>query len=227
MLPVWFTNYMGTNNLKSITDQKNDPADGGTKLKITNNNMDNPFLPEGYSVPDSSTGYMRFKQGENRFRVLSSAITGWEWWVADPEDKNKRSPKRVKKESDVPAEVKAATRLDDKDKHFWAFIVWNYQENRLQILEVTQKGIQKSLLALTKDEDWGKPQNYDIVVTREGEGLETDYQVQPKPHRPLDEEVGNLYSQVIIDLDALYDNKDPFSPDDRSLMDEFEQALSN
>lgn len=39
------------------------------------------FLPEGYEVPKTSGGYMKFKQGANKFRILSAPIIGWEYWT--------------------------------------------------------------------------------------------------------------------------------------------------
>lgn len=169
------------------------------------------FLPDKYEIPDSSTGYMKFKQGENKFRVLSSAIIGWETWT---EEDGKRKPLRRKMDNPFSTDV-----VDDPTqiKHFWAFVVWNYNEEKVQILEITQKGIMKSIKALTSDEDWGDPKTYDIVVTREGEGLETEYQVNPKPKKELDKGITQFYKDLNIDLDALYDGNDPFAinvPDD-------------
>lgn|SRR3990167_4240755 len=164
----------------------------------------NNFLPEKYEIPDASTGYMKFKLGENRFRVLSSAIIGWESWV-DDED-GKRKPRRWKMGEDIKVED-----IGDEPKHFWAFVVWNYATEKVQILEVTQKGIMKSIKALASDEDWGNPSEYDIVVTREGEGLETEYQLSPKPKKPLDEGIKAFYKDLNINLDALFSGGDPFT----------------
>ena len=44
--------------------------------------MTKSFLPEGYEVPKATGGsYMKLKQGPNRFRILSAAITGYEYWT--------------------------------------------------------------------------------------------------------------------------------------------------
>ena len=158
---------------------------------------ENTFLPSGYDIPDSSTGYMKFKIGENRFRVLSSAIIGWESWIKD--DEGNRKPRRWRMDEKINVED-----VGDDPKHFWAFVVWNYGVEKIQILEVTQKGIMKSIQSLTKDEDWGGPKQYDIVVTREGEGLDTEYQVQPKPKKELDEGIKQFYKDLHINLEALY-----------------------
>jgi hypothetical protein len=89
--------------------------------------------------------------------------------------------------------------------------VWNYSEEKVQILEITQKGIQKSIRALSKDEDWGSPLGYDLVVTRSGQKLETEYQVTPKPAKKLDAAIDTAYKDMNIRLEALFDGEDPFN----------------
>jgi len=101
--------------------------------------------------------------------------------------------------------------IGDEPKHFWAFVVWNYKDEKVQILEVTQKGIMKAIRNLVNDEDWGDPKNYDLVVTREGEGLETEYSVNPKPKTELDKGIQVFYKDLNINLEALFDGDDPFS----------------
>lgn len=168
--------------------------------------MTNDFLPEKYEVPSSSDRYMKFVKGENRFRILCSPILGYEWWN---EEDGKRMPIRVRMGEGIPTNL-----VDDPDsiKHFWAMVVWNYQTEKVQILEVTQKGIQKTLRALAKDEDWGSPvMTYDVVVTRNGDGMETKYEVLPKPAKALDKAIVQLYKDTPINLEALFDSKDPFA----------------
>ena len=40
--------------------------------------MKDQFLPTSYEVPNKPGNYMKFADGENRFRVLASPILGWE-----------------------------------------------------------------------------------------------------------------------------------------------------
>jgi hypothetical protein len=170
--------------------------------------MTNNFLPNDYSVPVSGASkYMRFEDGENRFRVLSSAIVGWEYWT---EEDGKRHPVRVRNESDLPNEVKNATESESRAKHFWAFVVYNVKAKDVQILEITQKSIMASVTALVQSDDWGDPKEYDILVNRSGEKLETTYSVVPTPKKPLDEGVMQFYKDLHINLEALYDGSDPF-----------------
>lgn len=159
------------------------------------------FLPDNYQIPVDSN-YMRLEKGKNKFRILSSAITGYEWW----EDvENGRKPFRVKTANEAVAQGQ------EPIKHFWAFVVWNYQVSKVQILEVTQKTVMTSIRALTRDEDWGDPKDYDINVTREGDGLNTEYSVLPGQKKPVDEAILAEFEELSINLEALFDGTDPFA----------------
>lgn len=178
------------------------------------------FLPKEYEVPQKAGSYMKFMDGENRFRILASPIIGWETWKDLPDG----SRKPIRTPMDKPFNVTEVEGGSPENiKHFWAMPVWNYQEEKVQILEITQKGIQKSLRALAKDEDWGSPLGYDIVVTRSGQKLETEYQVQPKPAKTLPSAIVEAYRAMTIDLTALYRSEDPFA--EKIDVDEIAEAL--
>lgn len=165
------------------------------------NMTSNSFLPMGYEVPKSSGNYMKFEEGKNKFRVLSSAITGWEWWS---DSNGSRKPNRVKTWDE------AVQQGIDPLKPFWAFVVWNYSESRVQILELTQKGLMNAIKALVDDEEWGTPQNYDLTVTRTGKDKETKYALTPSPAKPVDQVIVEQYKSMNINLNALYTGEDPF-----------------
>src|SRR3990167_4806613 len=180
--------------------------------------MNSDFLPTEYEVPASSSQYMKFQPGDNKFRILSAPIVGWEYWVrADgtvkvPNDKSMKgdSPKRVKYNDPRPDKVTDPTSY----KHFWAMVVWNCKEEKIQILEITQSGIQKSLTALSKSPDWGNPvQAYDIVINKTGEKLETEYQTNHCPPKKIDPGIAKLYEDMEIDINRLFEGKDPFKED--------------
>jgi len=166
---------------------------------------DNQFLPDDYEVPTAEGGYMKFEQGENKFRIMCKPIMGYEHWV-DTED-GKRKPVRSRMGEGIKVdEVEDPSNI----KHFWAMVVWNYKVNRLQILEITQKGLQKAIRALVRDKAWGSPLGYDISIVREGEGLETEYNLIPSPPKPVDKEIAKAYKEASINLEALFDGDDPF-----------------
>lgn len=167
------------------------------------------FLPDNYTPPKTGGNYMKLEQGDNRFRVLCEhPIIGYEYWTLD------KKPIRTK---DMPREKPENMEIRDKKKHwmtnikhFWAMIVWDYADQKLKILQITQSTIQNSLLGVFKDSDWGHPSSYDIVINRTGESKETRYQVTPKPHKPLTDEQKEAQKQP-VNLNALYDSEDPFA----------------
>lgn len=160
------------------------------------------FLPDDYEAPQMGGGYMKIQKGENgnRIRILSKPIVGW---LAFLDKRPKRTPFNQAK----PASV------DPKNpvRHFWAFIVYNYDEGAVQILEVTQAQVRKPLEILAKDKDWGAPFFYDIRIKKEGEGILTKYSVTPLPGKPVSQDIIDAFNAKRANLDALWDNSDPFA----------------
>lgn len=157
------------------------------------------FLPDNYEVPKSDGSYLKFVPGENKFRILSKPIIGWVDW-------------KDKKPYRFTMDKKPSTSFDPKQeiKHFWAFVVWDYVGKKISILEIDKKGIQNSIQALQKNPDWGSPFNYDITVTKSGSGMETKYVTTPLPPKAVHQKIAELYADTPIDLNALFDGKDPF-----------------
>ena len=165
---------------------------------------DNFFPNEDYKLPVSSN-YMRFQEGENNFRVLSSAIVGYEYW------NTQNKPVRSKESWDeMPEDIKTEKDGSVRINHFWAFVVWNYEAKKIQILELTQKGIMKTIQGLIKNPKWGNPKEYDITVARSGSGFDTEYSCVPNPHSEVGTEITERYEKMSINLDALYKGEDPF-----------------
>lgn len=161
----------------------------------------NGFLPENYTAPQAAGGYMKLKDGDNRFRILSRPIIGWEDWI---DKKPVRYPM-----SEKPTKPHDPTK---PIKHFWAMVVWNCTEEKVQILEITQSTIQGAIQNLSKDEDWGNPMEYDIKVKRTGDGMETKYTVNPAPKAKISKEIQEaLVAKGDINLMALFTGDDPFS----------------
>lgn len=158
------------------------------------------FLPDDYEAPKStSQGYMKLQDGENRIRILSRPIVGWEDW-------NEKKPVRFKYNN------KPAKSIDPKKpvKHFWAMIVWNYNEEKIQILQVTQRSVQKALEKLIRDADWGAPYLYDIKIVKEGQQKDTEYSVNPISPKPVAQNIVEQFKEKPIYLEALFDGADPF-----------------
>lgn len=166
------------------------------------------FLPDDYAVPTSDSKYMKFEQGDNKFRVLEKPIFGWEGWI---EEAGKRTPARFRMDQ-KPTDL----RRFDKQRvhHFWAMPVWNFQAKAVQVLQITQNGIQKAIEALARNEDWGSPLGFNITVKREGEKLDTEYFVNPSPHSEVPEDAAVAFARAKkegFDITRLYEGGDPFS----------------
>ena len=156
------------------------------------------FLPDDYEPPKGESRYMKFTEGANKFRVLSTPIIGWEDWKDKKPHRYTINNKPEKPFGKNPI------------KHFWAFVVWNYQTEAINILEITQMGIMNTIRALSRSENWGSPFGYDIVVERKGKDLETEYTVTPDPPSEIDDIIKKSYRDMKINLDALFSGDDPF-----------------
>jgi hypothetical protein len=101
-------------------------------------------------------------------------------------------------------------------KHFWAFIVYNYAEQQIQILQITQSTIRKRLEQLCRDKDWGAPYGYDIKIFKSGTQKKTDYDTNPVPHKPVEQYIIDAFNARPCNLEALFTGHNPFSEGYRS-----------
>jgi hypothetical protein len=158
---------------------------------------------------------MEFKEGINTFRVLSSAIVGYLWWVTSGEEG--RKPVRVRAADEVLDEVRNTLDTRRKAKHFWAFSVYNYKAETIQVLVVKQQTIMRAIEAFGKNPKWGNPKRYDLIVekTRTGsQARDVEYSVILEPPTQLDAGIAELATQVPVRLEALYEGRDPFAQEE-------------
>lgn len=164
--------------------------------------MTDSRLPNDYQ-PTENTGwvYTRLKDGDTKIRILTSPIIGFEYFTVD--NKPKRSKTMFTSTSDI--------KDGGKVKEFRAFAVWNYTDEKLQIMEITQSTIKNQIYKLAHDEDFGDPKGYDLKINKSGKDLETKYQVIALWQKPFDnKEV--LEEVKKINLSALFEWEDPFQP---------------
>ena len=156
------------------------------------------FLPKDYKSPEGA--YYKLKDGANTFRILSKAVTGYEYWNTENKPIRSKTPftlPLVNPKLDNQGKVQAP-------KHFWAFVILAEGASTPQIMQLTQKSIQSSIKALVDNPKWGNPTGYDITIDRSGSNLTTEYSVMPNPHSecPTMDISG-------INLDALFEGGDP------------------
>jgi hypothetical protein len=181
------------------------------------------WLPTNYKVPRGEGQFMKLEEGVNRFRIMSKPVLGFEWWEKTPDG---RKPHRTQN-YDVALQESADQEVDGKIKHFWAFAVWNYQAKRIQTLLITQSTIMLPIENLVKDEDWGSPTNYDLVITKQGNGLDTEYTVQPKPAKEPPKEAVEAYKRSNINLEQLFVGGLPISKRDNTEDEEIDEEMES
>lgn len=124
--------------------------------------------------------FVKLEPGENRFRILDVPTSGWVVW-------ENQKPTRYKDKSDVPANA-------DDAKYFWFFPVW--MNDSVKFLEVPQKSVLSELAFFDQNEDWGELFNYDIIVNRTGDGMETQYRTAPVPKKPLSKDGQEAWAKI-------------------------------
>jgi hypothetical protein len=134
------------------------------------------------------------------------AITGYIYWNTS------NKPVRSEFHPGSPSDIKVNDRTGKPDavRYFWAMIVHDIKDDQIKIWEVTQQTIREQIEALYDNRKWGHPNQYDLTVTREGEGLETKYLVQPNPKEPVNPAVLARLDEHPVNLQALYSGGNPF-----------------
>lgn len=172
----------------------------------------NDFLPEGYKVPENSGGYMKFLAGVNRFRFLTRPVMGTEIWQ---EVDKKQTPVRIRKGETFSKEEMLLAKPGQKPKHFWASVVWDYQEKTVCEIVIPQISVLRAIAELCNNEKWGSPLQYDLVVTRKGEGKDsTEYLVSPDPKEELAPEIAAEFAKYTVNLEAFFDGGDVLTKND-------------
>ncbi len=163
----------------------------------------NDFLPTNYEVPATEGNYLKFKkEGTYTFRVLGSAVIGWVYFNTDNKPVRSHTPIE-----EVPPNAKLERDGSFRPRHFWAFLVYNYDAKKVQILELTQKTIMEPMKAYVSNPKWGNPTGYDFAVTRKGLGFDdTEYTVIAEPHSEAP-----VVNVPKVDLNALFTGADPFT----------------
>lgn len=189
------------------------------------------FLDENYKEPTDSD-YMNFEKGENRFRILSPAIYGSEYWKTyTKEDGTEgRKPVRVKPGTQIQVGDLGVDKWGNPEtpKVFWAFLVYNFNAEKIQVLSTVTKSVREGIKSYTINSKWGDPSKYTFAVTKTGEGMETRYSVIAEPKEDLDSGILKQLKSLKYDLDLLYEGGHPLKAeqDDSEPSSEVEEPTS-
>lgn len=172
-------------------------------------------IPKGTEIPKSSGQFAKLQDGSNDFRFLSDVVIGWEGWKDNKPFRHEGSVCKIK-----PEQVDLSKNGKPNINYFWAMVVWNYKDKKIQVLELTQKTIMGVLYDLEQNEKWGDLKNYDITITKKKEGDRTVYTTLGNPPQPLSEEIKTSFLDTEIDLTKLFDGEYPMVEErDESLVD--------
>lgn len=162
----------------------------------------NDFLPDGYELPQSIGNYVKLTQGVTRLRILAKPVI---WWLDWKEENWKKKALHYKPDNKPIV-------AEDKNwlKEFRSIPVWNYELWRIQIWEITQNSIKKSIFELKSDEDYKDIFSYDLKVTKTGEKMETKYSILPGKATPLEKHIWEAYFTSAPNLEKIFLGKDPF-----------------
>jgi hypothetical protein len=163
------------------------------------------FLPNDYTPPKKEGGYKKLEEGDNKVRILGDAVVGYEYWTTE------NQPVRSKLYPETTPNIKTDQNGKTRINEFFAFLVWDYEDSKIKIMEITQPSIKESLYNLHIDEAWGHPRNYDLNIKRTGKSFnDTKYDVVPKPPAELTAEIGKALEECKIDLEKLFTGENPF-----------------
>ena len=81
--------------------------------------------------------------------------------------------RRMNRDGTAPEKVKFAI----------AVPVYNYESSSVQIMQLSQKSLQNELDDISQMEDYANLLEWDFVLGKEGNGLETRYSLRPVPRK--------------------------------------------
>lgn len=164
-------------------------------------------IPKNVEIPKASGQFMKLQDGSNRLRFLSDVITGWEGWKDNKPFRHKGDVCKIKPED---VDLNKNTKKPNIN-YFWAMIVWNYTEKKVQVLEITQKTIMGKLYNYEQDSEWGDLKGYDIDIIKGKKDNKVNYDVIAKPAKEVAPEIKAEYENTEIDLEKLFEGDYPIN----------------
>jgi len=175
--------------------------------------MANPFKT-GYVEPkNEKSPFLNFKdEGNYVFRILTpktEVLTYYKGYIDNPAEGEKKvwtAPDNGDLKKFKPTHLGY--------KLVWAMVVFNHDEQQVQVWEVSQQSIKSTLFAIANGKlknDWTK---FDIQVTRTGQKTETEYTVLPGDSEELSDEAKEIIAKTDVDLSQMEKGEYPFPKKD-------------
>ena len=151
----------------------------------------------------------------------NKSLGGYECWVTK---EGKRFSMKFKTE---PTREDLKTRADEegveltgdeKPKGFYAFFIWNYEEECVQVFQFSQAGLIDPIISnLSDDEIQQEPSMYDFKLSTNGlSGMDKRYNVAcvgKRRQEKVNKEIESAFNEVMnpaVDLSNLLVGADPF-----------------
>lgn len=172
-----------------------------------------PFSKD-FTIPREQGGYLKLKEGSTlvKFCTKYDPICGWEFFGEGLDGKSKKPFRRefdkdafLQNQFDQEFMINAGASENEKQKFFVASVVWNYDAQKYQIWEITQKSIIDKIKTLAANKRGWSKDKYDLEIIREGQGKETRYEVLTEKSTEIE-----LPEPPSIDLTKLFSGEDPF-----------------
>jgi len=77
----------------------------------------------------------------------------------------------------------------EKPKFAMAFFCWDYADEKVKIFEINQKTLIKELDGISQTEDYADLHAWDLVISRSGLKMNTEYKILPAPRKKGSQEV--------------------------------------
>lgn len=159
--------------------------------------MSESFLPSGYVAP-ASGGFSKLEIGDNTFRIVTNPVLMWVAW------ENKVVTRTPYMLNGVVTQKPTVPAGDNNSVSFtWALGVYNYKTKAVEVLDISQKGLQSAIEGYAGQDAWGHPSKYDIIINKTGTGKETKYSLRVNPPMPVSVDVSAAIADTPLDLNQL------------------------
>jgi hypothetical protein len=183
---------------------------------IDNFETTDPFNSEYVELKINNSGgdYTKFEIGDTEILILSNAISGYEYWTKPDADNKYGKPVRFKPKDTIDISQLASFK-SDKGKIFFSMVVFNFNANKIQIFNTTIKAIKDGLKAISLNKRLKRPQDYIITITKtvgnpNDAKNTTTYSLMQTVEQEIPLAVAQVYDELALDLNLLYEGKDPF-----------------
>ena len=205
--------------VKKVTPENGSVATATEASILLDNEQFVNFFDQGHEIPDKRNQFMKFVQGKNRIRFIGNPVSGFVFFGKTKREDGSETVKPYRRrESEGEFSLEEMINRDvrmkpdgeiEGQKYFVMGLVYNYQKEKLQVLEITQKSILKALKSYVESEEYGHPSGYDLTIEKKGDGLNTEYTVVVSPPKPLSAEIVESVGNTSCELQKIFEEEYP------------------